>query len=264
VGVVSLNSSNRTLISLVIPAYNEQEYLSRLLDSVDTARARFRHGSEAVEVIVADNGSADRTATLAADRGCIVVQVAERRIASVRNGGAAVARGSTLCFIDADSEIHPHTFDAVEDALATGRVVAGASGVRMERWSFGIAVTYALFMPMVWLLRMDTGVVFCRRDDFLTIGGYDERRYFAEDVQLLLDLRRLGRKRGQRLTRLRGVKALGSTRKFDSHGDWHYLSDLCRLVPLALFRPRASNGFAADYWYGEQRAPENKARASQV
>ena len=213
-----MDSSGHIRISLVIPAYNEERYLSRLLDSVDTARARFRHGAAAVEVIVADNGSTDSTAALAGSRGCAVVEVAERRIASVRNGGAAAAQGATLCFIDADSEIHPESFNAVEDALSTGRVVAGASGVRIERWSFGIAVTYALFMPMVWLLRMDTGVVFCTREDFVVVGGYDERRYFAEDVQLLWDLRRLGRKRGQRLLRLRGVKALGSTRKFDSHG----------------------------------------------
>jgi hypothetical protein len=111
-------------------------------------------------------------------------------------------------------------------------------------------------MPMVWLTRMDTGVVFCRREDFVAIGGYDERRFFAEDVQFLWDLRRVGRKRKQRLTRLRTVKALASTRKFDLHGDWHYLSDLFRLVPKMLWSPRASNDFANKYWYGEQRKPE--------
>ena len=243
-------------ISLVIPAYNEAELLPRLLDSVDVARDRCPHGAESVEVIVADNASTDDTAALARERGCRVVRVEERRIASVRNGGAAAATGDILCFIDADSEIHPDTFNAIEDSLVTGRVVAGATGVRMERWSLGIAVTWALFMPMVWLTRMDTGVVFCRKEDFVAIDGYDERRFFAEDVQFLWDLRRVGRKRKQRLTRLRTVKALGSTRKFDLHGDWHYISDLFRLAPKMLWSPRASNEFANKYWYGEQRRPE--------
>jgi len=45
-------------ISLVIPAYNEEKYLPRLLDSVDAARARFA-GRGDVEVIVADNVSTD-------------------------------------------------------------------------------------------------------------------------------------------------------------------------------------------------------------
>lgn len=248
-----MDSTDLIRFSLVIPAHNEERLLPRLLDSVDVARARWRHGPAAIEVIVADNLSKDRTATIAEERGCRVVQVEERRIASVRNGGAAVAEGEILCFIDADSQVHPDTFNAVEESLATGRVVAGATGVYMERWSLGIALTWALFMPMVWLTRMDTGVVFCRREDYLAIGGYDERRFFAEDVQFLWDLRRLGRKRKQRLTRLRTVKALGSTRKFDLHGDWHYFSDLFRLVPKMLWSPRASSDFANKYWYGEQR-----------
>jgi glycosyltransferase involved in cell wall biosynthesis len=251
-----LESPKDIRFSLVIPAHNEERLLPRLLDSVKVAGERWRRGPATIEVIVADNVSTDGTAAIARERGCRVVRVEERRIASVRNGGAAVSEGEILCFIDADSEVNPETFNAIEDALATGRVVAGATGVYMERWSLGIALTWILFMPMVWLTRMDTGVVFCRKEDFVAIGGYDERRFFAEDVQLLWDLRRIGRKRKQRLTRLRTVKALGSTRKFDSHGDWHYFSDLFGLVPKMLWSPRASSEFADKYWYGEQRTPD--------
>jgi len=244
---------NSVRISLVIPAYNEAVLLPRLLDTVDVARSHYRNGADAIEVIVADNQSTDRTADIASARGCSVVSVAERRIGSVRNGGAAQAGGAILTFVDADSQIHPQTFDAVEAALESGKVVAGATGVRMERWSFGIAATYALFMPMVWLFRMDTGVVFCRRADFEEIGGYDERRYFGEDVQLLWDLRCLGKARRQRLTRLTAVKAVASTRKFDRHGEWHYFTELFRLVPMMLRTPEAANDFAKRYWYGDDR-----------
>jgi glycosyltransferase involved in cell wall biosynthesis len=250
-----VSPSDEIRISLIIPAHNEEAYLPRLLDSVDAARQQWRRPPEAMEVIVADNVSMDHTAVVARDHGCHVVRVEERRIASVRNGGAAVAKGEVLCFVDADSKVHPETFNAIEDSLASGRIVAGATGVSMERMSLGIAVTYAIFMPMVWLTRMDTGVVFCRREDFEAVGGYDERRFFAEDVQLLWDLRRIGRPRRQRLTRLRTVKALASTRKFDLHGDWHYIVDLFRLVPKMLFSPRATSDFANKYWYGEQRTP---------
>jgi hypothetical protein len=55
--------------SLIIPAYNEERLLPRLLDSLDIARASYGDRG-AVEVIVADNGSTDRTAEIAADRGC--------------------------------------------------------------------------------------------------------------------------------------------------------------------------------------------------
>ena len=101
--VVWLHLSPR--FSVVIPARNEEALLPRLLDTVDVARARFRQGADAVEVIVADNVSTDRTAAIARERRCTVVRVEQRRIASVRNGGAAVARGDVLAFVDADMRV---------------------------------------------------------------------------------------------------------------------------------------------------------------
>lgn len=244
---------NAPRLSLVIPAYNEAKLLPLLLDSVAEARALYRHGPEATEVIVANNGSTDGTAGIAARRGCRVVNVVERRIATVRNGGAAIAHGATLAFVDADALIHPETFNAIDDSLASGKVVAGSTGVRLERWSVGIALTYAMFVPLILILRMDSGVVFCRRDDFEAVGGYDERRDFAEDVQLLWDLRRLGKKRRQRLVRLTAVRAVASMRKFDTYGDWHYFSRLFHLVPRMIFRPASTTEFARRYWYGDDR-----------
>ena len=243
-------------MSLVIPAHNEVELLPRLLDTVDVARERYDGGPESIEVIVVDNVSTDGTARVAADRGCRVVRVKERCIATVRNGGAAQADREVLCFTDADGQIHPETFNAIERSLATGKVVAGATGVHLERWSLGIALTYALFMPFVWALRMDTGVVFCRRRDFDHIGGYDQRRLIGEDVRLLLDLRRLGRSRKQRLVRLRKFKAVASSRKFDIHGDWHYFTDLVKLLPMIFGSPKGTTDYVETYWYGEQRSPK--------
>lgn len=239
--------------SLVIPARNEEGYLPRLLDSVDEARRRYRGGVDGVEVIVADNVSTDRTAEIARQQGCRVVTVEKRLIAAVRNRGARAARGEVLAFLDADSRMHPETFDAIEGVLDKGRAIGGATGVKLERMSAGIAVTYVLLVPLVWLTRMDTGVVFCRREDFETVGGYDETLSFAEDVRFLLDLRRLGRSRGQRLCRVTSVKATASTRKFDQYGDWHYLSGLCRAGYWALFAPGAGREFARNYWYGDVR-----------
>src|SRR5882672_8517753 len=204
--------------SLVIPAYNEERFLPRLLDSVDEAARRYARGAACVEVIVADNASNDRTAELARRRGCRVVSVEKRCIAAARNAGGRAARGEIVGFVDADMRIHPGTFDAIEKALASDRIVGGATGCTLERWSIGLAVTFAMFVPMVWLTRFDTGVVFCRRSDFDATGGYNETLRLAEDVAFLFALRGVGRRQGKRLTRLKKVKAVASTRKFDDHG----------------------------------------------
>ncbi len=239
--------------TLVIPAYNEARLLPGLLDTVDAARARYVAGANAIQVVVADNDSTDATPDLAAARGCEVAHVGKRVIAAARNGGARIARGKILCFVDADSQIHPETFNAIDQAVARADVVGGATGVRLERWSAGIALTYLMLLPLVMLTGMDTGVVFCRRVDFEEIGGYDEERELAEDVAFLWALRRLGRGRGQKLTRLRHVKAIASTRKFDRHGDWHYFTKLIPASIPALLRRSARAGFARRYWYSDDR-----------
>ena len=239
--------------SLIIPAYNEERFLPRLLDSIEVARAMYRKGPEAIEVIVADNASSDDTAEVATSRGCRVVQVKKRVIAAARNGGARAASGEIFCFIDADSQVHPQTFNAIDEALGGGRVIAGTTGVTLERKSPGILLAYCVLMLFVWLTGMDTGVVFCRREDFEAVGGYDESRLYAEDVTFLLALRQRGRKRGQRLIRLRGVKALGATRKFDQFGDWHYFSLAARAGRGLLMGQTNDSEFADSYWYKPRR-----------
>jgi hypothetical protein len=164
-----------------------------------------------------------------------------------------VARGEILCFIDADSAIHPQTFKAIEEAIASGRIVAGATGLQFERKSLGLMFTYCAAMIMVGLMGMDSGVVFCLREDFETVGGYDENKLYAEDVAFLLAMRRLGRTRGQRLVRLRGVKALGSTRKFDQFGDWHVFWMLAVAMKSLFTGNWNDKNFADRYWYNSGR-----------
>ena len=238
--------------SLIIPAYNEEGYLPRLLDTVEVARERYGGGPEAIEVVVVDNLSTDRTGEVARALGCRVVRVEKRVIAAARNGGAHAARGEVLAFVDADSRIHPETFNAIDRALATGRVIGGATGVKLERLSLGLAVTYALMVAFVWITGLDAGVVFCRRDDFAQVGGYNEERLYAEDVEFLLQLRRLGKTRGQKLVRLTWVKAVASTRKFDKHGDWHYVTMMFAEVLPRLVMGRAPGDFERTYWYEDR------------
>jgi glycosyltransferase involved in cell wall biosynthesis len=240
-------------VSLIIPAYNEENFLPRLLDSVDRARSLYIGGEGLIETVVVDNGSSDRTVKVARERGCRIANESRRIIAAVRNKGARLATGKVLTFVDADSIIHPETFNAIEECISSGRVVAGATGVKMERMSIGIAAAYVIMVPMVWLTGMDTGVVFCSKDDFNKIGGYNEKRLFAEDVNFLWDLKKLGKSSGRKLVRLTSVKALCSTRKFDEHGEWHYVRMLLRFLFTLLFFRGSMDSFAEKYWYGQQR-----------
>ena len=239
--------------SLIIPARNEEACLGPLLDSVDRARERYAGGAAQVEVVVADNASTDATVDLARRRGCRVAREERRIIAAVRNAGARSARGEVLAFVDADSRIHPETFNAIDRALARGNVIGGATGVRLERLSAGIAATVALMMPMVWVTGMDTGVVFCREEDFQAIGGYDERLRVAEDVDFLWRLRRRGKEQGKRLARVTSAKGIASTRKFDWYGEWHYLGGMVKTFYGYFFSRPTFDRYIQTYWYDDRR-----------
>ncbi len=159
--------------------------------------ARVQRRPDGVELIVADNGSTDDTVAIASAHGCRVVSTTIRRIGAVRNAGAAAARGAIVAFIDADSQVHPDTFNQIAAWLRPARRHRRRDGrddgavVDADRPDLRDAS-----IPIVWATNFDIGVVFCRRADFEAIGGYDESMKFAEDVRFLYDLRRLGRARG--------------------------------------------------------------------
>jgi hypothetical protein len=117
-------------------------------------------------------------------------------------------------------------------------------------------------MPALWACGLDGGVWFCRRDDFLAVGGYDERLRAAEDVKFLRDLKRLGRSRRPRqrmVTRFTARQlgmsaplAIASCRKWDRHGEWHMFPLVLRGAYGLLLSRRSYQRMVQEYWY-EQR-----------
>ena len=137
--------------------------------------------------------------------------------------------------------------------MQSRRYIWGVTGATLERKSFALLITHCLLMPMVWITGLDIGLSFCRRADFEAVGGYDEERLYAEDVKFPLALRRLGRSRGQGLTRLPQIKALACTRKFDQFGEWHYFWMLGHVVKSLITWNWHDEKLADRYWYNPGR-----------
>lgn len=93
--------SKDPLISIVIPAYNEEENILKTLYSLSTTSTKYT-----IEVIVVNNNSTDLTEQLALS--CNVACITEKKqgITNARNGGLAIARGTYLINADADT-IYP-------------------------------------------------------------------------------------------------------------------------------------------------------------
>src|SRR5258708_6345624 len=91
-----------TMISFVVPAYNEEKYLAATLASIHEAA---RCVGEPYEIVVANDASTDATAATAQAGGARVVNVEKRQIAATRNAGARASTGEILIFVDADTRI---------------------------------------------------------------------------------------------------------------------------------------------------------------
>lgn len=94
-----MNDPNSTKVDLVIPARNEELNIGALLAALP--RATLRH------VIVADNGSTDRTAKLAQDHGAVVVHEPQRGYGAACLAGLGWIAAlddppDVVAFIDAD------------------------------------------------------------------------------------------------------------------------------------------------------------------
>ena len=85
-----------SMISFVVPAYDEERYLRPTLAAI---HASARALGERYEIVVADDASADATSAIAREMGARVVHVEKRQIAATRNAGARAARGDRLVFV---------------------------------------------------------------------------------------------------------------------------------------------------------------------
>ncbi|WP_458403410.1 MJ1255/VC2487 family glycosyltransferase [Methanobrevibacter sp.] len=85
------------IFSIIIPTYNEEEYLPTLLDSIK------EQYFDDYEVIVADADSTDKTREIAEKYGCVIVDGGLPAVG--RNNGAKVAKGEILLFLDSDLQL---------------------------------------------------------------------------------------------------------------------------------------------------------------
>lgn len=199
------------ILSIIIPTYNEEEYLPVLLESIK------QQDFSDYEIIVADADSKDNTVKIAEEYGCIVVEGGMPAVG--RNNGAKVAKGDYLLFLDSDLKL-------TEDYLA--KVIYE---FKMEL--LGIAITQMkplskktedkllhdlanLFMISVEKIKPHGagcyGII-AKRELHERCGGFNEELTFGEDTEYI---ERLAKK--ERFKVLRNAKIGVSTRRLEEEG----------------------------------------------
>lgn len=125
-----------TTLSVVIPAYNEEDGICEIMQRVLAVRESLRCvGVDKLELLVVDDGSSDRTAELVRSQpGATLVQHAKNSgYGAALKTGFAAASGEWIGFLDADGTYPPEYFPALIKAaeeqnadLVIGSRMAGA------------------------------------------------------------------------------------------------------------------------------------------
>jgi rSAM/selenodomain-associated transferase 2 len=169
-------------ISVIIPALNEAGLVGRAIGS---AKGAF-------EVIVADGGSSDGTASEAGAAGASVV-ASEKGRGLQMDAAAAEAKGDVLLFLHADSLLPPRWVEAVERVLSVPGATGGAFALSVD--APGIR-----FRLLEWLVSVRSSclgliygdqAIFARKEAFFRSGGFGKLP-LMEDIDCVRRLRAQG------------------------------------------------------------------------
>lgn len=208
----------RPVVSVIIPAHNEERYVARCIASVKKAAERY--GRE-VEIIVVCNRCTDRTEQIAQKCGARTVKDESRCIAQVRNTGIAAALGKVIITIDCDNRMTVGTIREVCSLLASGRYIGGGAPMRFERTSFPLKLNELMCRIGFAVTGLYCGMFWAEKSAFEAVGGFADKRAM-EDVATAKNLKALGRKTGRKYGCLKRNFLINSTRKMDDMGDWLY------------------------------------------
>ena len=239
-------------ISIVIPAFNEERLLGESLAQIKAAAGAFAARGWAVELIVCDNNSTDRTAEIARAAGAIVVFEPINQIARARNSGAAAAAGDWLVFVDADSHPSAELLADVAEQMISGKCLAGGATIRLDEKHFAAGIITRLWNCASRFFKLLAGsFIFCEAAAFRKIGGFSHEFFAAEELELSQRLKKLARETGKKIVILHRHPLVTSARKMRLYSPWDHLRFLFR----AIFDTRRAMGSreSAHMWYDGRR-----------
>ena len=191
-------SQTHSLVSVVIPCFNQEKYLAETLESI------FSQTYQTVEIIVIDDGSTDNTASVAKSYGNRIrfVQQFNKGTSAARNVGLELCMGKYIQYLDGDDLIELDKISKqVEFLEAHHDIGIVYSDVRYftddkpEANDLGPYVTESgePWIPMLWkapgpminkiisknMLAINCALV--RKRDVAMIGCWNELLYAVED-----------------------------------------------------------------------------------
>ena len=172
--------SERPIVSVVIPAFNEESRLPQCIRRIREA-CEASHGlAGAYEIIVCDSNSTDSTSAVAESCGCTVVFEPINQISRARNRGASVSSGQWLLFVDADSWPSPELIEDMMPLLSSSDYIGCGSTISVVDGPRWFKFTWE---SKNWSMRTfkwcPGAFILCRRDALLSPKKSAKDKAFA-------------------------------------------------------------------------------------
>lgn len=194
-------------LSIVIPAYNEEKYIARCLQSV-FAQIETLEKQHDIEVIVVNNASVDATAEIVAQfAGVLLVDESERGLVRARQAGFVASRGDLIANVDADTKLPAGWIEKVFVEFEKNEKLVALSGPFIYTHSSWLSTLLVAFWYRVgqlthylnqYILKrgamLQGGNFILRRSALEKIGGYDTSiDFWGEDTDIATRISKVGR-----------------------------------------------------------------------
>ena len=192
-----MKTSEKLRFSIVIPCYNEANFIRETLISL-----KAQDTTEKYEIIVVDNNCNDETVKIARDYGATIVTEKQAGVCFARQAGTESAKGEIIVSTDADTVFSPGWLSFIDNCFnKSEKIVAIGGPCRYYNgpW-WGKFYTYFLFST-VYLYYLATGHPFYITATNIAFKksvwqGYDTRlMQGGDELDLLHELRRRGKVR---------------------------------------------------------------------
>ena len=188
------------LISVVIPVYNEESYVSDLIKSIK------QQTYKNYEIIAADS-STDNTPNILKKLNVKIVTIPKTNVSSARNAGIKKAKGEILALIDADYILQKNLFKSVVKAFEgdkNKRVVCmePRSKLSLKDLKKRDIVKFRILNELIYVYKRVSfftflpaayGCDFCRAEAVKKSGLFNEDIDVAEDKEFFSRLRKIGK-----------------------------------------------------------------------
>lgn len=205
-------------ISVIIPSFNEEDHLPRLLKSLLTQTDRN------FEVIVNDSGSTDLTKshalTITKDiPNFSFIEHKNKNVSAARNHGAHLAKGNWVIFFDADVTVEEHFIAGIKGIIKDHNLDVFTVWNRPHTKNFkGIFVLTFLNIVMTLFQKIKPAAngpcIIMKKELFEKLKGFDDTIVFGEDFDIIQRANRLHAKFAVFRTPLLYV----SSRRFEQEG----------------------------------------------